>query len=80
MLVYLEYKSSKNYPVKFFFFHLFFNVKIFLVIFDDIANILNLPAVVNTLIWGNFRHLTGNVDRLILNLGTIFKMKYLLVF
>ena len=45
----------------------------FLVIFDDIANILNLPAVVNTLIWGNFRHLTGNVDRLIVNLATIFK-------
>ena len=52
----------------------------FLVIFDDIANILKLPAVVNTLIWGNFRHLTGNVDRLIVNLDTIFKMKYLLVF
>ena len=52
----------------------------FLVIFHDIANILNLPAVVNTLIWGNFRHLTGNVDRLIVNLDTIFKMKYLSVF
>ena len=52
----------------------------FLVIFDDIANILKLPAVVNTLIWGNFRHLTRNVDRLIINLATIFKMKYLLVF
>ena len=49
-------------------------------IFDDIANILNLPRVLYSLIWGNFRHLTGNFDQLIVNLASIFKTKYLLVF
>ena len=49
-------------------------------IFDDIANILNLPRVLYSLISGNFRHLTGNFDHLIVNLATIFKTKYLLVF